>query len=132
MKTLTQIYFKPPGEGALYFAQGVFAGMVAVEFGELPVELQASVEGAMGWLSGMAGMRGFVGVEVVWLRRGPDVEAGSEEEPVMSASFVAEISGVNAEGLPGFAVINSVPGPETTAMAGLWDLFQGQINGGGE
>jgi hypothetical protein len=134
MKTLTQIHFVPPTSGTLYFADGLFRGLQGIAFADLPSEQQTAVAGAMAWLGGMAATMGFASISEVWLRRTADVllppvdPEDEEEEPVYSPSFIAEISGSNAEGLAGSAAINSVPGPETDAMAALWDLFQSSLN----
>jgi hypothetical protein len=134
MKTLTQIHFVPPTSGTLYFADGRFRGFVGMAFTDLPAEQQSAVEGAMQWLGGMAATMGFAAITEVYLRRVADTQLppvdpeDETEEPQFSPAFVADITGTNAEGLRGVESINSVPGPETTAMAELWDVFEAQLN----
>jgi hypothetical protein len=134
MKTLTQIHFVPPTSGTLYFADGRFRSHTGVAFTDLPAEQQTAVQGAMLWLGGMAGTMGFATISEVFLRRVADVQLppvdpeDETEEPIYSPAFVADITGLNEEGLHGVESINSVPGPETTAMAELWDMFEAQLN----
>jgi len=100
----------------------------------LPAEQQTAVQGAMQWLGGMAATMGFATISEVFLRRVADTQLppvdpeDETEEPVYSPAFVADITGLNSEGLSGVESINSVPGPETTAMASLWDVFQAGLN----
>jgi hypothetical protein len=132
MKTLTQIHFVPPTSGTLYFADGRFRSLTGVAFTDLPGEQQTAVAGAMLWLAGMA--VGFASITEVFLRRVADTQLplvdpeDETEEPQFSPAFVADITGLNAEGLHGVESINSVPGPETDAMAELWDMFQAGLN----
>jgi hypothetical protein len=56
------------------------------------------------------------------------VQIRNKEEPETSPSFLAEIAGMNAEGLTGSEGIQSVPGQETNAMAALWDNFEAGLN----
>jgi hypothetical protein len=134
MKTLTQIHFVPPTSGTLYFADGRFRSLTGLAFTDLPTDQQTAVVGAMLWLGGMAATMGFATISEVFLRRVADVQLppvdpeDETEEPVYSPAFVADITGTNAEGLHGVGAINSVPGPETTAMAALWEIFESQLN----
>jgi hypothetical protein len=134
MKTLTQIHFVPPASGTLYFADGRFRSLTGLAFTDLPTDQQTAVDGAMQWLAGMAATLGFATISEVFLRRVADTQLppvdpeDETEEPIYSPAFVAEITGSNAEGLRGVEQINSVPGPETNAMAELWDMFQSGLN----
>ena len=134
MKTLTQIHFVPPTSGTLYFADGRFRSLTGLAFTDLPGEQQTAVQGAMLWLGGMAATMGFATISEVFLRRVADTQIppvdpeDDAEEPQFSPAFVADITGLNEEWLHGVESINSVPGPETTAMAELWDMFQSQLN----
>jgi hypothetical protein len=136
MKTLNQIHFIPPATGTLYFADGLFHGHQTLPLESLPGDMQEAVGGAMAWLAGMAAPMGFASISQVWMRRVADVvtewsepEGDDPPEPVAtSPAFVAEITGTNAEGLSGSTTINSVPGPETSAMGQLWEMFQAGLN----
>jgi hypothetical protein len=134
MKTLTKIHFVPPTSGTLYFADGRFRSLTGLAFTDLPAEQQTAVQGAMLWLAGMAATMGFATIIEVFLRRVADVQLppvdpeDETEEPQFSPAFVAEITGSNAEGLRGVESINSIPGPETIAMAALWDMFEAALN----
>jgi hypothetical protein len=134
MKNLTQIHFVPPTSGTLYFADGRFRSLTGLAFTDLPTHQQTAVQGAMLWLGGMAATMGFASITEVFLRRVADVQLplvdpeDETEEPQFSPAFVADITGLNAQGLHGVESINSVPGPETSAMAELWDMFQAALN----
>lgn len=134
MKTLTTIHFKPQSDAAsLQFRDGSFGGHLPMVANQLTPEQQAAKDAAIAWLSAVAGTAGFTAITDIWLTRKADiVTAWSEDDPpeVVSTSpaFVIGVWGQNAAGLIGGAEIPSVPGPETTAMAGLWAELESLIN----
>lgn len=125
MKTVRLVRFIPAESAIIrYWEEEGFRSNDTLSVPSLTEGQQGVVSAAIAWaLSQLP--PGFAVLESVDLRRVPDVvtEWSEGEEPVplaTSPAFVASIVG-NGEKGQSAVEINSVPGPETTALAGLWD-----------
>lgn len=129
MKTLRSVKFSPQqGIAVRYWDEDGFRSNDEIATASLTESQQAVVSAAVAWaLSQLPS--GFAVLESIDLRRVSDVvtewsvPASPEDQPQVvatSPAFSAAIVGNGEKGQQAIE-INSAPGPETTALAGLWD-----------
>lgn len=125
MKTVRLVRFIPAESAIIrYWEEEGFRSNDTLSVPSLTEGQQSVVSAAIAWaLSQLP--PGFAVLESVELRRVPDVvtEWSSDDPPIpvsTSPAFVASIVGNGEKGQQAIE-INSAPGPETTALAGLWD-----------